>query len=109
MSKGFFPGGRKAALSLSFDDARSSQVSPGLDVLAEYDLPVTFYVSLGGIEDRLDGWRRATAAGHEIGEGGRQTTQIPVLRELGSYLRNRQADLCVAPVVAVADHIRQHR
>ena len=48
-------------------------------------------------------------AGHEIGEGGRQTTQIPVLRELGSYLRNRQADLCVAPVAAVADHIRQHR
>jgi len=67
MSKGLFADGRQAAVSLSFDDARASQVKVGLDVLAEHDLKASFYVQPGPVGQCIEGWRRAMAAGHEIG------------------------------------------
>jgi peptidoglycan/xylan/chitin deacetylase (PgdA/CDA1 family) len=62
-----WPGGARAALSLSFDDARPSQVDLGLDLLDELGAKVTFYVVPSAVEERLAGWQRAVAAGHEIG------------------------------------------
>ena len=63
----FWPAGKRAAVSLSFDDGRPSQVDHGLDVLARHNVRATFYVMPGAIAQRIDGWRRAVAAGHEIG------------------------------------------
>jgi len=62
-----WPEGRRAALSLSFDDARESQLDRGIPILARHGIKATFYVSLHNVEPRLAGWRAVTAAGHEIG------------------------------------------
>jgi peptidoglycan/xylan/chitin deacetylase (PgdA/CDA1 family) len=52
---------------LTFDDARLSQIDRGLAILDRHGVKATFYVTPAGMQARLDGWRRAVAAGHEIG------------------------------------------
>jgi peptidoglycan/xylan/chitin deacetylase (PgdA/CDA1 family) len=55
------------AVSLSFDDARLSQVDTGLPLFDKYGVKATFYVSPRAMMKRLDGWKKAVANGHEIG------------------------------------------
>ena len=62
-----WPEGKRAAISLTFDDARFSQVERGLPILDEYGTKATFYVSMGSLEKRLEAWKAAVANGHEIG------------------------------------------
>ena len=62
-----WPNGRRVALSLTFDDARPSQVDAGIPQLDRHGLKATFYVSPRGVEPRLEGWKAAVAAGHEVG------------------------------------------
>jgi peptidoglycan/xylan/chitin deacetylase (PgdA/CDA1 family) len=62
-----WPGGARAAVSLSFDDARPSQVDVGLAVLDRHGVKVTFFLVPGNAESRLAGWKKAAASGHEIG------------------------------------------
>jgi peptidoglycan/xylan/chitin deacetylase (PgdA/CDA1 family) len=62
-----WPDGRRVALSLTFDDARLSQVDAGIPLLDRHRLKATFYVSPRAVEPRLEGWKAAVAAGHEIG------------------------------------------
>lgn len=62
-----WPSGARAALSLTFDDARWSQAANGFPLLRERGVKATFYVSLEPMKQRLDDWRGAVAAGHEIG------------------------------------------
>lgn len=61
-----WPEGKKAAISLSFDDARLSQVDSGLPLFDKYGVKATFYVTPSSVEKRLDGWKKAVASGHEI-------------------------------------------
>jgi peptidoglycan/xylan/chitin deacetylase (PgdA/CDA1 family) len=61
-----WPNGKRAAVSLSFDDARASQVEVGLAVLKRAGVKVTFFVNPGGLEKNLTGWRQAVTDGHEI-------------------------------------------
>ena len=62
-----WPDGKRAAVSVSFDDARLSQADRGLAVLDACGVKGTFYVSIPGLEQRLEAWRAAVASGHEIG------------------------------------------
>jgi hypothetical protein len=62
-----WPVGKRAAVSLSFDDGRASQMDAGLPVLNTLGLKVTFYVVPSAIEKRQTAWRAAAQAGHEIG------------------------------------------
>ncbi len=62
-----WPEGKRAAVSLTFDDARLTQVDNGLAILDRHGLKATFYVSPDDMARRLEGWRRAVKAGHEIG------------------------------------------
>ena len=62
-----WPNGYRAALSLSFDDARKSNVDVGLDLFRESGTRVTYYVVPDGMQDRLDKWQQAVVDGHEIG------------------------------------------
>ena len=62
-----WPQGRQAAVSLTFDDARPSQVDKGTALLDRFGAKATFYVIPGAVEERLEGWKAAVAAGHEIG------------------------------------------
>ncbi len=60
-------GGEKAAVSLSFDDARESQVTAGTSLLDTYGIKATFFVVPASVEKQLEGWKKAVANGHEIG------------------------------------------
>lgn len=62
-----WPDDCRAAVSLSFDDARVTQIDRGMPILDRYDVKGTFYVSFGNLEKRLDQWKSALANGHEIG------------------------------------------
>ncbi len=62
-----WPEGKKMALSFTFDDARLSQVDNGLPIFDKYGVKATFYVSLGSMVKKLDGWKLAVSNGHEIG------------------------------------------
>lgn len=61
-----WPGGKRAAVSLTFDDGRASQVDVGLPLFERLGGKVTFYVNPGAVERKLEGWKKAVAAGHEI-------------------------------------------
>lgn len=62
-----WPEGKRAAVSLSFDDSRLSQIDAGLAVLRKAGVKATFYVQAPGVEKRLEGWKTAVIEGHEIG------------------------------------------
>lgn len=61
-----WPEGKRAAINLSFDDARLSQVDCGLPILDACGVKATFYVVPSRVEQRLGGWKKAVANGHEI-------------------------------------------
>lgn len=63
----YWPEGKRAAVSLSFDDARFSQPDVGLALLTKCGVKATFFVSPGNVEKRLEGWKKIVASGHEIG------------------------------------------
>jgi len=62
-----WPEGKICAISLTFDDARLSQIDSGIPLLDRYDIKATFYISPDDLKKRLDGWKKAVANGHEIG------------------------------------------
>lgn len=62
-----WPEGVRAAVSLSFDDARTSQIDDGMPLLKELGVRATFYVNPPGVRARVEGWRKAYLEGHEIG------------------------------------------
>ncbi len=66
-SRRAWPDGYLAALSLSFDDARRSQVDLGLAILDELQVAATFFVLPSGVNQDRQGWSEAVGGGHEIG------------------------------------------
>lgn len=62
-----WPEGKRAAISLGFDDARLSQIDCGIPILDKYGVKATFYVTPSNVKKRLAGWKMAVANGHEIG------------------------------------------
>src|SRR5512137_968552 len=62
-----WPAGKRAAISLTFDDGRPSQIDNGVPLFDRHGVKVTFYVSPSGVRERLPGWKKAAAGGHEIG------------------------------------------
>jgi len=64
-----WPGGARAAVSLSYDDALDSQLDNALPALNAHGFRASFYLTLASpvVSQRLPEWRRAAAAGHELG------------------------------------------
>ena len=62
-----WPEGKKMALSLSFDDARLSQIDKGIPMLNKYSVKGTFYLSPDLMDERIEGWIKAMKDGHDIG------------------------------------------
>ncbi len=62
-----WPEGKRAALSLTFDDARVSQAQVGIPLLDRYGVKATFYVSPAPLQAHLPAWKQTLANGHEIG------------------------------------------
>jgi peptidoglycan/xylan/chitin deacetylase (PgdA/CDA1 family) len=61
-----WPDGKKAAISLTFDDARPSQLAEGVPLFAELGTHVTFYLTASNIAERGPAWRHAASLGHEL-------------------------------------------
>lgn len=62
-----WPEGKQIAISLSFDDARASQVDVGTVLLDQYGVKGTFYVVPNSVKPKLEDWKKAVESGHEIG------------------------------------------
>jgi peptidoglycan-N-acetylglucosamine deacetylase len=62
-----WPEGKQVAISLTFDDGRSSQVEGGTALLDRYQVKATFYVVPSAVERKLEAWKKAVTSGHEIG------------------------------------------
>lgn len=62
-----WPSGVRAALSISFDDARPSQLRCGVPLMERLGVASTFFVLPGAVADNQRGWANAVEHGHEIG------------------------------------------
>lgn len=69
--KFYWPQRKSAAISLTFDDARPSQIDNGLPLLDKYGIKATFYVlaspPFDNVKKRLFQWKQAVSNGHEMG------------------------------------------
>lgn len=57
----------RVAVSLTFDDARDSQLEVLVPMLDTYGLRATFYVLPEPVSRRQPDWQAVVQAGHEIG------------------------------------------
>ena len=64
-----WPEGKKAAVSLAYDDALDSHLDHAIPALDRHGLKGSFYLQLSRdpVRDRLPEWRAAAANGHELG------------------------------------------
>lgn len=62
-----WPQGKRCAVSLTFDDARYSQVTIGIPLLNKYNVKAAFYVSPEAMIKKTNEWIAAVKDGHEIG------------------------------------------
>lgn len=64
-----WPDGRRAAVSLSYDDALDSQLDIAIPALDRYGFKGSFYIPLANatVGTRLADWRAAARNGHELG------------------------------------------
>ena len=69
MSEFTWPGQVRAAVSISFDDGRASQLERAIPILDEHGARGTFYILPRCIESDAGAraWRAAAEAGHEMG------------------------------------------
>jgi peptidoglycan/xylan/chitin deacetylase (PgdA/CDA1 family) len=90
-----WPEGKHGALSLSFDDARLTQIDNGLALFDRYGVKVTFYVSPDNVKGHLEGWKQAVAKGHEIGN---HTLTHPCTGNKSFSRKNALEDLTLARI-----------
>lgn len=64
-----WPDGRRAAVSLAYDDALDSQLDNAIPALDRHGFKGSFYLPLSSdtLRTRLPEWRAAAARGHELG------------------------------------------
>jgi peptidoglycan/xylan/chitin deacetylase (PgdA/CDA1 family) len=62
-----WPDDKRAAVSFTFDDSRSSQARVASPRLSDLGIRATFYVLPGAVSEELDAWRAVVERGHEIG------------------------------------------
>lgn len=67
MSEISWPENKSAALSITFDDSRLSQLENGIPILDRYGFKGVFYVLPHVVEQNRDAWKAAMNAGHEMG------------------------------------------
>ncbi|MBM3784947.1 MAG: polysaccharide deacetylase [Acidobacteria bacterium] len=61
-----WPNGKRCAVSLTWDDARLSQIDAGIPFLNRHGVKGTFYILPRNWEKRMDGWKGALRDGHEL-------------------------------------------
>lgn len=65
----FWPHSARAAGSLAYDDALSSQLDIAIPALNRHRLKGSFYLPLSGdtVQARMADWRKVASKGHELG------------------------------------------
>ncbi|CAH9064366.1 hypothetical protein PSECIP111854_03429 [Pseudoalteromonas sp. CIP111854] len=89
-----YPNQARNAISITFDDARASQLDVGMPILDKYNVKVTFYVMPEPVRARLADWQGVANNGHEIGNHTQShlcTGNFQWLRAMGKGLE--QVDL----------------
>jgi peptidoglycan/xylan/chitin deacetylase (PgdA/CDA1 family) len=66
-----WPQQTRAAVSLSWDDARASQLDVGMPILNQSAVRATFYLNPSAVIPRAEAWRKAVLCGHEMGNHSR--------------------------------------
>ncbi len=100
-----WPDGKKAAVSLAYDDALDSQLDHAIPALDKHGLKGSFYLQLSRdpVRDRLAEWRAAAANGHELGNH-------TLFHQCSGSLPGRewvepQRDLDTTPVAQMKDQV----
>lgn len=63
-----WPGGARAAVSLTYDDGLDSQLQYAVPALDARGLKATFFLTKENMEARVHDWQAVAANGHEIGD-----------------------------------------
>lgn len=100
MEEVVWPGTKRAAVSLTFDDGRPSNVVHGLPVLDQYAIRATFYVVPRNIDEFLGHWQAASHRGHEIGN---HTLTHPCSGNFQFSRGNALEDKCLDDLVGELD------
>ena len=105
-----WPQGAKMALSLTFDDGRSSQVTDAVPVLDAFGARATFYAQPQNLMEELELWQKAAAAGHEFGNhtvGHPCTGNFAWVRYDGVVLESYDLDRMRAEILEANDRIEE--
>lgn len=62
-----WPGGHRAAVSLTYDDGLDSQIDVAAPDLEAAGLKATFFLTQENMEERLSDWQGVWRSGHEVG------------------------------------------
>ncbi len=111
-SKSFhYPNNAKYAISISFDDARHSQVDIGLPILEKHNVNATFYLMPYHMQARLKQWRAVANAGHDIANHTNShlcTGNFRWLREQNLGLEQVDLNFLASDIQTAQDYIFQH-
>lgn len=105
-----WPNGAKIALSLTFDDGRSSQVAHAVPLLDSLGVKATFYGQPENLLEELELWKKAVASGHEIGNhtiGHPCTGNFTWTRYDGVVLEDYDLDKMRAELVRTNDELEE--
>ncbi len=61
-----WPDDNRMALSLTFDDARFTQIDSAVPLMDQYDVDGTFYVRVHRLMEKIGQWQEAVENGHEV-------------------------------------------
>lgn len=106
-----WPGGAAAAVTLSFDDARDSQLDTAIPILDAHGLRATFYVMPAPLRRRAPEWAAAARDGHELGNhstthpcSGNYRWEHDPAEDRTLADMERELDLCDAAIEEVCGH-----
>ncbi len=94
------PNGAGVALSLTFDDARDSQLDVAVPILEAYRLRATFFVLPAPVSRRQSDWEALVKSGHEIGN---HTLSHPCSANFGFSRTNALEDYSLERIEAEID------
>ncbi|KJZ04886.1 polysaccharide deacetylase family protein [Pseudoalteromonas piscicida] len=106
-----YPNNARNAISLTFDDARPSQVDVGVPLLNRHKVKGTFYVMPPQVKEKLGLWQAAVKQGHEIGNHTSEhlcTGNFAWLREKDKGLEQVDLAYIERDVVSTTKYIEKH-
>ncbi len=111
VSFAFYPNNAKHAISISFDDARKSQVEVGLPILDKHQVQATFYLMPFHMQGKEKQWKQAAETGHEIANHTANhlcTGNFQWLRQQNKGLEQVDLEFIKQDIEFAQSYIKQH-